>query len=375
MSLDQCSVLQRRVEPDSGLVSHVLTERVAPLQQTFYFTNNGLSPDGRWLWFYCAAPPAAGRWLGVLNLETGAVYGYPETGFSDASPMVMLDGSCLWMTESALWQRGPRPDDEVTCLNELPGDLIGMTQRDMRPSRCMVRSATHLTLTADGRAVLIDAYVGRECIVGLLPLDGGPFELWHRGERCFNHGQMSPTDPDLALLAWDFVDDPVTGETTPFDNRLWLLRRGEAIKPVFDTPVHVTHEWWDTDGQHIWFVGKPKPLDDRGGTWRLRLRDLELKWMTDEYWHAHTSPDGRWLAGDRAEGAWGRGCASSVHLHDRLSGTTRPIISQNPEHLSSGRQYHIDPHPSFAADSRIMTYTTTVRDQVDVAIVDLAQHD
>ena len=36
-------------DPQTGAVSYILKERVAPIQQVFYFTNPGFSPDGEYL--------------------------------------------------------------------------------------------------------------------------------------------------------------------------------------------------------------------------------------------------------------------------------------------------------------------------------------
>ena len=44
-------------DPESGITSYLLHDRVAPLQQSFYFTNRSFSEDGAYLWFYCAHPP------------------------------------------------------------------------------------------------------------------------------------------------------------------------------------------------------------------------------------------------------------------------------------------------------------------------------
>jgi hypothetical protein len=59
--------------PDSGVTIYLLTEKVAPVQQGFYFVNNSVTDDGRYLWFYCAFPPAGsaayGRTLGVVDFE------------------------------------------------------------------------------------------------------------------------------------------------------------------------------------------------------------------------------------------------------------------------------------------------------------------
>lgn len=363
-------------DPVSGVTSYLLKRRVAPLQQSFYFVNNPWSADGRYLWFYCAAPPAAGRWLGVIDMLAQTVHDFPETAFLDASPMVDGEGTAYWTTESAVWRRGPQPGAKVELVNEMPAELVGHGFGHNVPARYVIRLATHLSMSADRRGVLIDAWAGRENIVGQLPLDGSPFELWHRGPRCFNHGQMSPHDPDLALLAWDWATDPVSGDLYKSDNRLWLMRRGKPIAPLFPEPVNCTHEWWDRDGEHVWFVGHPRPLRTPDGreadnaAWRVRLSDLRLERMCDWFWHAHDSPCGRYIVGDR-RGEMYRGTPSSVHLVDRANRREVAIISRNPEHITPGRQYHIDPHPRFSECGRFITHTTTVRGQVDVAVTRL----
>ena len=48
-------------DPESGITSYLLHDRVAPLQQSFYFTNRSFSEDGAYLWFYWR--PASGRQL------------------------------------------------------------------------------------------------------------------------------------------------------------------------------------------------------------------------------------------------------------------------------------------------------------------------
>ena len=51
------------VDPKSKMKYAVLSTHVAPIQQGFYFVNSCFSDDGRYLWFYCAFPPAAGHSL------------------------------------------------------------------------------------------------------------------------------------------------------------------------------------------------------------------------------------------------------------------------------------------------------------------------
>ena len=56
-------------DPQAGAVSYILKERVAPIQQTFYFTNPGFSPDGEYLWFTACFPPCPRRFIAYVTLN------------------------------------------------------------------------------------------------------------------------------------------------------------------------------------------------------------------------------------------------------------------------------------------------------------------
>ena len=72
------------IQPETGVTIYVLSRKVAPVQEAFYFSNESMTPDGRYLWFYCAFPPsgtaAQGRTLGVVDFATGG--GAPLPGNS-----------------------------------------------------------------------------------------------------------------------------------------------------------------------------------------------------------------------------------------------------------------------------------------------------
>ena len=48
---------ERRVDEVSGVTRYVLTTRLAEYQQGFYFVNNSMTRDGRYLWFYAIINP------------------------------------------------------------------------------------------------------------------------------------------------------------------------------------------------------------------------------------------------------------------------------------------------------------------------------
>ena len=97
---------------ETGLEVWLLSAEPAPLQQSFYFVNDGLSRDGRYLWFYCAYPPSGsgndGRTLAVVDSEAQTVHRFPDTQFQAASPFVDPDSG-------GGRSRKPRPNASTPC--------------------------------------------------------------------------------------------------------------------------------------------------------------------------------------------------------------------------------------------------------------------
>ena len=142
IELDSNPLFKAWRDPVTGVTSYILEKRVAPHQQGFYFTSPSLTPDARYLWFYCAFPPSGsanlGRSLGVADLQKGTMRHFPETEFSDGSPMVdPLNGEVYWCNNLDVWKRGPDEGQDAVWINSFPKALA----KGRRPYRL----ATHLT--------------------------------------------------------------------------------------------------------------------------------------------------------------------------------------------------------------------------------------
>jgi hypothetical protein len=354
------------IDPGSGVESFILKQRVAPIQQSFYFVNSGFTDDGRFLWFYCAFPPGGdayyGRQLAVVDFVEQTVRHFPETQFADASPFVdPQSGEVYWTSGLGIWKRGPLKTDKVEHVGFFPAELA----RNRRP----LRIATHLSRSADKRSFAIDAQIGSEWFVGDLAADGtGGFRLWQKFDRCYNHAQFSPADPDSMLLAQDGWFDASTGEEGKTQDRLWLLRRGEPVRPLLPDarlPASLRgHEWWDADGRHVWYV------DYRSGTAKVNVATGEhgLVWPNG-HTHSHSDRTGQYLVGDiNPEGDDWR-----IAFFNANSGREIDIVSKLPVPAYSRRAYHIHPHPRFSLADRFICYTSNVHGSVDVAIVPVDQ--
>ncbi|EIQ01367.1 hypothetical protein OpiT1DRAFT_05943 [Opitutaceae bacterium TAV1] len=403
-------------DPESGVTSRLLTPvgtpaeqaRVAPLQQSFYYVNPSLhiTPDGNArYWFYCAFPPAnsahSGRTLAVAEFATGIIRHYPETAFTEASPMLDHEtGEIYWANEQGIWRRTASPDDSPQRVAAFPPAITRN-----RPVR---RYATHLTLSPDRRALNIDAGIGPDNPVGQAWLDDGRIEIWQTLQHTYNHGQFnpSPCHPGLLLLAQENCVDQKTGEVRYKDNRLWLVRRGDTrgLYPVYpdslsslvgssyrpvasnshlETPhaevrtdprqMH-GHEWWSSDGDYIYYIhyqtGIERTPIATAGTSDARP---ELVWPHRTVSHAHASPCGNYIVLDALPpDAPDTHHVRFVNLRSRRA---IDIVSRMPSPPAAFRPYHLHPHPQFCGPRGDYICYTLIRPEggADVAFVRVSE--
>jgi hypothetical protein len=348
--------------PANGVESFVLTERPASVQKTFYFTNRSFTDDGRFLWVMCMFTPPGGRLampvLGVVDFERDELRVYHETQCDGSSSMVdPTNGDIYWINDLDLWKRGPQAGDVAQRINRFPQDIA----KRRRPERI----ATHLTFSADRKSVNIDARFSTECFIGDMPLDGSPVQIWQKREGAYDHGQFSPTDPDVLMFAHEYWQDHIA---EPFDgqrpyHRLWLIRRGEEARPILSAPVsHSGHEWWDPDGQHIWYVHygvgvKKVNLKSRHehNVWPGRLS------------HGYSDHNGRYLVADMMADPVVSDC--HVEFFDTQTHKKIEIVNRPPLAAHLTQCGHLHPHPQFCQNDRYICYTTIVHDRVDLALV------
>ncbi|MEX0774544.1 MAG: hypothetical protein WD042_02395 [Phycisphaeraceae bacterium] len=353
--------------PASGIESLILTERPAPVQKTFYFTNRSFTEDGKYLWVMCLYPPEGGRYatpvLGVVDFTRDQMRvdhrmqcksgTFAEAG---STPMVHLTtGDAYWFNELDLWKRGPLAEDRFVRLNSLPKELA----RGRRPERIV----SHLTLSADGGTVNIDARFDGQTYVGDLPLDGSPFRLWQTLDGFYDHSQFSPIDPDVQMLAHEYWKDHKDFDGQRPYHRLWLIRRGQQAQPILKEPVsHSGHEWWDPDGRHIWYVHYGV------GVKRVNLatREEENRWP-GHLSHAYSDRTGRYLVADMMSDPVVSDC--HVAFRDTHTGKEVEIVNRPPLAAHLTQCAHLHPHPQFCCNDQYICYTTTVHDRVDLALV------
>lgn len=346
----------------TGITSFVLTRRLAPVQKNFYFVSPTYTDDGRYLWVSCAFPPEGGMRatpvLGVVDFEQDDFRIYHETQFPTGGPLVdLLTAEIYWGNHLDVWKRGPRPDDRAIRVGRFPAEIAG--------KRLPERIASHLTFSADHKAINLDVHFQSESYIADLSLADSSVRIWQKLEGYYNHGQFSPTDPDVQMFAHEYWKDHIA---EPFDglrpyHRLWMIRRGQPAEPILRQPVsHSGHEWWDADGRHIWYVHYGvgiKKVD-------LRTR-AEVNLWRGHLSHGHSDRTGQFLVADLM--ADPVVCDCHVAFRNLKTGKEVEIVNRPPLPRDATQCTHLHPHPHFCFHDRYICYTTTIHGRVDLALV------
>lgn len=373
------------IDPESHVRYAVLSTHLAPIQQGFYFVNSGYSDDGRYLWFYCAFPPAAGHALGVIDFLTDEVHYFPETrggGF-------MVDpqtGNVYWGCAEGIFMRTPHPEDKPVQIAPLP-------------EFCRRRASgagTHLTFTPDRREIVADLQTPFGSSIGSFDIVTGEYTEWYRTKpgTPYNHAQVCPTNGDLCMVAHEYSFDTTLGRHVPpakIDGvypRLQLIGRDGSRTMQRAYGNYATHEWWAPDGKAIYYCatmgeGEQQAVvarDDLDGTPAKCVWEMPIEGGVGA-WHAHCTQDEKYFVIDGSwptmGSDWWRGVASTVRFYNVESGKTIYIVKYNP--VVNGYTpdnectYHIDPHPRFVLHDTLVTFTVTTQGRVDLAVADVAQ--
>lgn len=362
-SLDDHPLFTTYSDPESGLKSYLLKHEIAPIQKHFYYTNAAVSADGRWLWVTCCYPPNQQKTLAAVSLNPADnchYEHYPEIGYSSESPLLSPDSDGCWFCCGDSIYRFYQSTGTVEMIATLP--------KSVHNGRHIVRLATHLSLSADGTHLLLDLEIGDRCAVATCDIATGDIEIitWFMARH--DHGQFSPDDPDLFLIAQDQLAHPISGDFLHHHLRTFTMRTdGSAYRCINQefpcSPFKgACHEWWSKPG-HIAFI------DYETGVWEHNLKTSTntLIW-SGPLCHAHCDSTGRYFCADQDPYRWSeRAC--QVKAFDKETKQTWLIDAGMPEPFGGRNPYHLDPHPQFSPDGNYIVYTSTQLQAATVALI------
>lgn len=315
-----------------------------------------------------------------MDFLTDEVRYFPETRGSGW----MVDGrtgDLYWACTEGIYVRSPHPQDKARKITDLP-----KAARIAKPSE----AGTHLTFTPDHQEILTDIQTAQGSFIGTFRIQDGSYTLWYRTQRGtpYNHAQISPTNGDLCICAHEYSYTSLTGQNDPppmtedgIYPRLQLIHRDGQREMRIPYANSSTHEWWNTNGSAIYYCSSNSIVRDRLGEHIAEVVCHIPIEGGNGTWHAHCTKDEKYFVVDGSypyEGlSWWRGCPSVARFWNDTSKRLIPVLTCNPvvegwtpEHPSI---YHIDPHPRFVLDDRLVTFTTTVCGRVDLAVAETAE--
>ena len=146
---------EKYVDPQTNVVSYILKERISEVQMNLYFTEQGVTDDGKYLWFRCIYPPAVYTHLAVISLDCDNPFirSFPHVQMQETQPCV-IPGTHDLLT--AINNRVYRVDIEgnMTKVIEVGEDIIR--------NRRITQLSTHLSVNSDGELILLDMSVGNK---------------------------------------------------------------------------------------------------------------------------------------------------------------------------------------------------------------------
>lgn len=363
LSLSKHPYFEEFIDPQSGVKSYILKEKVAQLQQNFYFSEIGLTDDNEYMWFQCMNWPAEFIYLGVMSMN-------PEKPFIRAFPAAGIHGpSCkpnvIPGTHDAVFSVGKtlyRVDIEgnITKVLEIDEDFL--------QGRTVERLSTNTSFNADGELVALDMRIAGKTYVATGNLKTAEIKMIHKFKSHYTHAQFSPVEPELMLIDQDWEIEADTGERFDIDQRMWLMDTGctkfEPVLPEkwFRHGSIICHDFWSQDGWLCW-----PDFEDAVYEYNVETKELSKVW-DNIMCHVHTN-DRKFWVGDASPYKWGlKPCR--VIFFDRESGQEVDIFSAMPKpKFVSGGIYHLDPHPQFSRDGKNIISMTTVRNgEVDISI-------
>lgn len=378
------------IDPISHIKMAVLTSRVAPIQQGFYFVNSSWSDDGRYFWFYCAFPPAAGHTVAVIDFLTDEIHHFPETIAEHATWMVdPRNGDLYWGCSEGVYCRTPHPEDKPVLIAKMPQEYYNAGAKYI---------GTHLNFTPDYKEIVADMYTPFGSRIGSFDVFTGAYKEWYRTDSgvFYNHAQVNPVNGNVCMCAHEGSRDLKTGQMVSpamVDGvypRLQIINRDGECRMIPPLDNYATHEFWAADGKSIYYCNEnPHDGEEKGAAViQDNLDGSEPQIVCrvnipggNGAWHAHCTKDEKYFVIDGSLPSmgrkWWRGCESTVHFYNRKTNKMLRFLTKNPivEGWTPDNQsiYHIDPHPRFVLDDTMITLTTTVRGYVDVALVAVEQ--
>lgn len=376
------------IDPDTG--HRVIRLTSEPDSVSFYFNDNGYTPDGREMVY---TTPAG---ISVLNLATGearqvvpgparaVVVGRktPTIYYTKRSGEVTkLYATQIDTGESreigALPRRGQifsvNADETLAAGVDTEGNEpeYGSSSAAPRP-QSKSQASSQNGLQAPNKTQMMEERLARRLPMELYTLDlhtGAIRGLWH-GTDWIDHVQFSPTDPTLLIYAhegiWQLVD------------RIWMIRTDGSQNQLVHHRILENetdgHEWWGADGKNIWYQLHYPPHMQASFLASYNVETGARVWYyyspDQTSIHHNVSPDGKLFCGDGGVGTpWIFLARPALNKDNRTLGDhlikagylqAEKLVNLAATPLHGAHNYALEPNPSFSPDQKLIIFASNM---------------
>lgn len=373
--LSGCRLFRKVVNPATDIESYLLEQRLATHQQALYFTQKSMTDDGRFLVFNYFEGDDFEKHCAVADLQKETVTPLRKIARKSMQSVYYVDAR-----ENLLY----RWEEEHLAIYDMASSLADPVKQVPIPLAALrkfgdnvTRLSTHLSLSPDKTQILMDTRVDDRFILGSLDLRDGSFEFWAEAHFPLDHGHFHPTDPDLAMGAWEVTYKDKNGQTHPIHlvdgvyPRIWTFRRNGTmtnVPPQINN--YATHEIWAPDGKGIYYCAngddayiRNKGIDNphinihaSGVHYHDLATGKQRTVVSHPAAHADIMQDGKFIVFDCMVGPWFRGCSWSVHFFNCETCVLTDIHTAMPKlnRKDEPNWMHPDPHPHFVCQDRLV---------------------
>jgi oligogalacturonide lyase len=377
------------IDPDTG--HRVIRLTREPDSVSFYFNDNGYTPDGRQMVYTTREGISV---LNLVTLQTKPVVTGPARAVvvGRKTPTIYYTKRSEDRTHTTLWgtnvdtgesrkladlpRRGGiytiNADETLACGTYEEGDPAPTNRpSDARDSSKNAKAASlgssQNGIQADDKWDTMNRRMAAKIPLNLYLVDlrtGVSSILLHTTDW-IDHVQFSPTDPTRLIYAheghWQYVDRVWSIRTDGTQNQL-LHRRTMEMETA-------GHEWWDADGKTVWYQlhypGAMKTsflasYDEDTGERRWYRYDLDAVSI-----HHNSSPDGKLFCGDGdgRSNPWILLLRPKRVVDDRTVGTG--LIKGGTLQVErlvnmSKHNYALEPNPTFTPDQKLVIFASNM---------------
>ena len=384
----------------SGVKSYLLKSGIGDWEcsQSNYFNTRSMTNDERFLFFfgsnknYVSDPQRCGM---IIDLKTRRVYKITGCAFS-CCPYLDVENDVLYYgtvvnnkTGGEFYRRDLLVDPSVAIkLATLPSYLIPTNKT--RPLQLL---ATHLTLTSDKQKAFLDMHIHDSFVYGMMDLYKGTFDEWGRtSEYQLNHGQINPTNDNMAMMAASSYTSREDGSTVYLQKdpdglypRIQIATKTSRYTMVPDITSsrdggYASHERWDESGQYVYWCSDTPCIRALSEARNMSPNSFTKYSTPSKASHCFFSYDRKLITYDDQSPDYYRSCRWKVQFYNTKTkkevkihtlmpalvpkadvtaadGDSDEVKAAKSKLAQSYQNWHTDPHPQFNCNDKYIICT------------------